>query len=118
MKMRSLFASTLLFATLPGCNWHDLMDMLRGAIDDMDDCDDRGGGGGGDHCPGHDDTGMTDDTGEYLAIAFAEDNDALREAANEIIAKMKTDGTIEDAYQKWLGTAAPPEVLKKTNTPK
>ena len=58
------------------------------------------------------------DTGEYLAIAFNEDNDALREAANEIIQEMKTDGTIEGAYKEWLGTKPPQEVLEKTNTPK
>ena len=32
-------------------------------------------------------------TGEYLGASFNEDNDALREAANEIIQEMKTDGT-------------------------
>jgi len=56
-------------------------------------------------------------TGEYLAIAFNEDNDALREAANKIIAEMKTDGTLDEQYQKWFGTDPPKAVLKKTNTP-
>ena len=42
------------------------------------------------------------DTDEVLAMAFAEDNDALREAANEIIAEMKQDGSIDELYQKWF----------------
>ena len=60
----------------------------------------------------------TYDTGEYLAIAFNEDNDALREAANEVIAEMKTDGTLDEAYQTWFGIDPPKAVLEKTNTPK
>ena len=57
-------------------------------------------------------------TGEYLAASFNEDNDALREAANEIIEEMKTDGTIEEAYQEWFDIKPPKAVLEKTNTPK
>ena len=57
-------------------------------------------------------------TGEYLAVSFNEDNDALREAANEIIQEMKTDGTIEAAYQEWFDIKPPKAVLEKTNTPK
>ena len=59
----------------------------------------------------------TYNTGEYLAIAFNEDNDALREAANEIIAEMKTDGTLDEQYQKWFQSDPPKAVLKQTNTP-
>ena len=33
-------------------------------------------------------------------MAFAEDNDALREAANEILAEIKQDGTIAELYQQ------------------
>ena len=57
-------------------------------------------------------------TGEYLAISFAEDNDALREAANEILQEMKTDGTVAEAYQKYFQMEPPKAVLEKTNTPK
>ena len=35
-------------------------------------------------------------------MSFAEDNDALREAANEIIAELKQNGFIADLYQKWF----------------
>ena len=52
-----------------------------------------------------------------IAIAFNEDNDALREAANKIIAEMKTDGTLDEQYQKWFQSKPPEAVLKKTNTP-
>ena len=57
-------------------------------------------------------------TGEYLAPAYAEDNDALREAANDAFEEMKTDGTLDDAYQQWFKIEPSKAVLKKTNTPK
>ena len=50
-------------------------------------------------------------------MAFTEDNDALREAANEIIEEMKQDGTIAELYQKWFRKDPPKAVLEKTNTP-
>jgi polar amino acid transport system substrate-binding protein len=56
-------------------------------------------------------------TGEYLAPAYAEDNDALREAANAAFAKMKDDGTLAAAYQEWFKIEPSKAVLKKTNTP-
>jgi polar amino acid transport system substrate-binding protein len=58
-------------------------------------------------------------TGEYLAPAYAEDNDALREAANKVFKEMKDDGTLAQAYQEWFKLDEPPKaVLEKTNTPK
>jgi polar amino acid transport system substrate-binding protein len=55
--------------------------------------------------------------GEYLAPAYAEENDALREAANQAFAEMKDDGTLAKAYQEWFGLEPSKEVLEKTNTP-
>jgi polar amino acid transport system substrate-binding protein len=58
-------------------------------------------------------------TGEYLAPAYAEGNDALREAANDAFEEMKDDGTLDKAYQEWFKLDGPPKaVLEKTNTPK
>jgi ABC-type amino acid transport substrate-binding protein len=57
-------------------------------------------------------------TGEYLAPAYEEDNDALREAANAAFEEMKTDGTLDAAYQEWFDLKPPKAVLEKTNTPK
>jgi polar amino acid transport system substrate-binding protein len=56
-------------------------------------------------------------TDEVLAMAFAEDNDALREAANDIIAELKQDGTIAELYQKWFKKDPPQAILKATHTP-
>jgi len=57
-------------------------------------------------------------TGEYLAPAYAEDNDALREAANDAFEEMKDDGTLDAAYQEWFKIKPSKAVLEKTNTPK
>jgi ABC-type amino acid transport substrate-binding protein len=57
-------------------------------------------------------------TGEFLAPAYTEDNQALREAANEAFEEMKDDGTLDDAYQQWFKIEPPKAVLEKTNTPK
>jgi polar amino acid transport system substrate-binding protein len=57
-------------------------------------------------------------TGEFLAPAYTEDNQALREAANEAFEEMKDDGTLADAYQQWFKIEPPKAVLEKTNTPK
>ena len=57
------------------------------------------------------------DTGEELAIAFGEDNDALREAANELLVEMKQDGTFAELYRKWFEKAPPKEILKATHSP-
>lgn len=59
----------------------------------------------------------TYDTDEVLAMSFAEDNDALREAANEIIAELKQDGFIAELYEKWFRKAPPKEILKATHSP-
>ena len=56
-------------------------------------------------------------TDEVLAMAFAEDNDALREAANEILVELKQDGTIAELYQKWFKKDPPKEILKATHSP-
>lgn len=57
-------------------------------------------------------------TGEFLAPAYTEDNQALREAANEAFAEMKEDGTLAAAYKEWFDLEPPKAVLEKTNTPK
>jgi len=57
------------------------------------------------------------DTGEELAIAFSEDNDALREAANDILAELKQDGTFTELYRKWFRKAPPKQILESTHTP-
>jgi polar amino acid transport system substrate-binding protein len=59
----------------------------------------------------------TYDTDEVLAMAFAEENDALREAANEIIAELKQNGFIDDLYQKWFRKGMPKAIEDLTNTP-
>jgi len=56
-------------------------------------------------------------TDEVLAMAFAEDNDALREAANDILAELKQNGFIADLYKKWFRKAPPKEILEATHTP-
>ncbi len=63
-------------------------------------------------------SGRSYNTGEYLAVSFNEDNDALREAANEIIQEMKTGRDVDEAYQKYFDIEPPKAVLEKTNTPK
>ena len=57
-------------------------------------------------------------TGEFLAMSFQEDNDALREAANAAFAEMKDDGTLAAEYKEWFDLEPPKAVLEKTNTPK
>lgn len=56
-------------------------------------------------------------TDEVLAMAFAEDNDALREAVNEIIAELKQNGFIADLYQEYFKKDPPKEILEATHTP-
>jgi polar amino acid transport system substrate-binding protein len=58
------------------------------------------------------------DTGEEFGIAFQEDNDALREAANEALQELKDDGTFEEFYKEWFKKAPPKEILSATHTPK
>ena len=57
-------------------------------------------------------------TGEFLAPAYTEENDALREAANAAFEEMKDDGTLAEAYQQWFKIEPSKAVLEKTNTPK
>ena len=57
-------------------------------------------------------------TGEFLAPFYPEESDALREAANDAFEEMKTDGTLDAAYQEWFKLEPPKAVLEKTNTPK
>jgi len=46
------------------------------------------------------------DTGEQYGFAFNQDDDALREAVNDALAEIKSDGTYEEIYETWFG--APP----------
>jgi ABC-type amino acid transport substrate-binding protein len=57
------------------------------------------------------------DTGEEFGIAFQEDNDALREAANKALQEIKDDGTFADLYKKWFKKDPPKEILTATHTP-
>ena len=50
-------------------------------------------------------------------MAFAEDNDALREAANETLTEIKQDGTFADFYHKWFRKDPPKKILNATHTP-
>lgn len=55
-------------------------------------------------------------TSELYGFAFAPDKDALREAVNEQLQKLKDDGTIEDLYGQYFpGVAVPDSVLSGTN---
>jgi polar amino acid transport system substrate-binding protein len=56
-------------------------------------------------------------TRELYGIAFAEDNDALREDFNEALAEMKDDGTIADLYEKYFKDEPPEAVLEGTHEP-
>jgi polar amino acid transport system substrate-binding protein len=57
-------------------------------------------------------------TGELYGLAFAQDTPALLAAVNESLASMKTDGRLNELYQKWFGVDAPKGVIDGTNTPK
>lgn len=55
-------------------------------------------------------------TSELYGLAFAQDKDALREAVNDALKKLKEDGTIEDLYARYFpGVQVPQEVLEGTN---
>jgi polar amino acid transport system substrate-binding protein len=54
-------------------------------------------------------------TDVFFGFAVAPDNDALREAMNDALDKLKDDGTINDAYQKYFNSDAPDEVINGTN---
>jgi polar amino acid transport system substrate-binding protein len=57
-------------------------------------------------------------TGELYGLAFSQDTPALLAAVNESLASMKTDGRLNDLYQKWFKVDAPKAVIDGTNTPK
>jgi polar amino acid transport system substrate-binding protein len=57
-------------------------------------------------------------TGELYGLAFSQDTPALLAAVNESLASMKTDGRLNELYQKWFGVDAPKGVIDGTNTPK
>ncbi len=44
----------------------------------------------------------TIETNEKYGIAFAQDNDDLREAINKVLAEMKNDGTYDVIYEEWF----------------
>lgn len=50
-------------------------------------------------------------TNELYGFAVAPDNDGLREAMNEALAKLKEDGTLEELYDQYFSTAPPESVL-------
>jgi polar amino acid transport system substrate-binding protein len=56
-------------------------------------------------------------TGELYGFPFQKDNDALREAVNEQLAAMKTDGRLDKIYQKWFQSKAPQAVVEGTTKP-
>jgi polar amino acid transport system substrate-binding protein len=58
------------------------------------------------------------DTGEEFGIGFQDDNDALREAANEALAEIKKDGTFAELYKKWFKKDPPKPILTATHSPK
>jgi polar amino acid transport system substrate-binding protein len=56
-------------------------------------------------------------TRELYGFSFAPDNDALREAVNGALAKLKENGTITDLYKKYFPGQSPDPVLKATHEP-
>lgn len=57
-------------------------------------------------------------TEELYGFAFAEDNDALREAVNGVLVEMKEDGTLEQIYEEWFPGIEPTAgVLEGTHEP-
>ena len=56
-------------------------------------------------------------TDELYGFAVAPDNDGLREAINESLAKLKEDGTLEELYDKYFATAPPPSVASGEANP-
>jgi polar amino acid transport system substrate-binding protein len=53
-------------------------------------------------------------TNELYGIALSKDNPELLDAVNAALAEMKTDGTIQGLYEKYLNTDAPDSVLNGT----
>jgi polar amino acid transport system substrate-binding protein len=56
-------------------------------------------------------------TRELYGFSFAPDNDALREAVNGALAKLKENGTITDLYKQYFPGQSPDPVLKATHEP-
>ncbi|MEX0620929.1 MAG: basic amino acid ABC transporter substrate-binding protein [Solirubrobacterales bacterium] len=56
-------------------------------------------------------------TGELYGLAFSQDTPALLAAVNKSLASMKTDGRLNDLYQKWFKIDAPKGVIDGTNKP-
>lgn len=54
-------------------------------------------------------------TNELYGFAVAPDNDALREAMDEALAAIKSDGTLEELYLEYFDTAPSPAVLEDEN---
>ena len=55
-------------------------------------------------------------TGELYGLAFAQDNDSLREEINKALKEIKDDGTLQGLYDKWFpGVKVPDTVLDGTN---
>jgi polar amino acid transport system substrate-binding protein len=55
-------------------------------------------------------------TSELYGLAFAQDNDALREAVNDALQTVREDGTVEDLYARYFpGVQVPNEALEGTN---
>lgn len=55
-------------------------------------------------------------TGELYGLAFAQDNDSLREEINKALKEIKDDGTLQSLYDKWFpGVKVPDTVLDGTN---
>ena len=57
-------------------------------------------------------------TGELYGLAMSQTTPALLAAVNESLASMKTDGRLNELYQKWFKVDAPEGVINGTNTPK
>jgi len=57
-------------------------------------------------------------TGELYGLAMSQTTPALLAAVNESLASMKTDGRLNELYQKWFKIDAPKGVINGTNTPK
>jgi polar amino acid transport system substrate-binding protein len=54
-------------------------------------------------------------TPDLFGFAVAPQNDALREAMNEALAKIKEDGTLTELYEKYFDSEPPTEVLEGKN---
>jgi polar amino acid transport system substrate-binding protein len=53
-------------------------------------------------------------TNELYGIAISKENPELLDAVNQALTELKDDGTIQELYDKYLGTEAPDSVLEGT----